>query len=72
MQKMSVSERKAHIEKLRKERDEARKEIQDLEKKIAAFTAEETLKQGDNLTLDKVMQDAVVEQAKEKGFVFEK
>ncbi len=72
MQKMSVSERKAYIEKLRKERDEARKEIQDLEKKIAAFTAEETLKQGDNLTLDKVMQDAVVEQAKGKGFVFEK
>ncbi len=72
MQKMSVSERKAYIEKLRKERDDARKEIQDLEKKIAAFTAEETLKQGDNLTLDKVMQDAVVEQAKGKGFVFEK
>ncbi len=72
MQKMSVPERKAHIEKLRKERDDARKEIQDLEKKIAAYTAEETLKQGDNLTLDKVMQDAVVEQAKKKGFVFEK
>ncbi len=72
MKKMSVSERKTYIEKLRKERDDARKEIQELEKKIATFTAEETLKQGDNLTLDKVMQDAVVEQAKEKGFVFEK
>ena len=71
MQKMSVSERKAYIEKLRKERNDARKEIQELEKKIAAYTAEETLKQGDNLTLDKVMQDAVVEQAKDKGFVFE-
>ncbi len=70
MQKMSIPERKAHIEKLRKERDDAKKEIQDLEKKIATFTAEETLKLGDNLTLDKVMQDAVVEQAKEKGFVF--
>ena len=71
MQKMSVSERKAYIEKLRKERNDARKEIQELEKKIAAYTAEETLKQGDNLTLDKVMQDAVVKQAKDKGFVFE-
>ena len=71
MQKMSVSERKAYIEKLRKERNDARKEIEELEKKIAAYTAEETLKQGDNLTLDKVMQDAVVEQAKDKGFVFE-
>lgn len=72
MKKMSVSERKAYIEKLRKEREDVRKEIQDLEKKIAAFTAEEVLKQGDNLTLDKVMQDAVVEQAKGKGFIFEK
>jgi hypothetical protein len=72
MKKMSVEERKIYIEKLRKVRTDARKEIQELEKKIAAFTAEETLKQGDNLTLDKVMQDAVVEQAKEKGFVFEK
>lgn len=71
MQKMSVSERKAYIEKLRKERNDARKEIEELEKKIAAYTAEETLKQGDNLTLDKVMQDAVVKQAKDKGFVFE-
>jgi hypothetical protein len=72
MQKMSVAERKTHIEKLRKERDEARKEIAELEKKIALFTAEEVKKQGEGLTLDKVMQDAVVEQAKEKGFVFEK
>lgn len=72
MKKMSVTERKAYIEKLRKEREDVRKEIQDLEKKIAAFTAEEVLKQGDNLTLDKVMQDAVVEQAKGKGFIFEK
>ena len=71
MQKMSVSERKAYIEKLRKERNDARKEIEELEKKIATYTAEETLKQGDNLTLDKVMQDAVVKQAKDKGFVFE-
>jgi hypothetical protein len=72
MQKMSVAERKTYIEKLRKERDDTRKEIAELEKKIAVFTAEEVTKQGDNLTLDKVMQDAVVEQAKEKGFVFEK
>ena len=72
MKKMSVAERKTYIEKLRKERDDARKEIAELEKKIAIFTAEEAKKQGDNLTLDKVMQDAVVEQAKEKGFIFEK
>ncbi len=71
MQKMSVPERKAYIEKLRKERQDARKEIQELEKKIATYTAEEILKLGDNLTLDKVMQDAVVEQAKGRGFVFE-
>ena len=71
MQKMSIDERKTYIEKLRKERDDARKEIVELEKKIAVFTAEEVKKQGDYMTLDKVMQDAVVEQAKAKGFVFE-
>ena len=72
MQKMSATERKTHIEKLRKERDDAKKEIVELEKKIALFTAEEVKKQGNNLTLDKVLQDAVIEQAKGKGFVFEK
>jgi hypothetical protein len=72
MKKMSVTERTAYIEKLKKEREAISKEIQETEKKIQDFTATELKKSGESLTLDKVMQEAVVEQAKVKGFKFEK
>jgi hypothetical protein len=71
MKSMSDAERKAYIDKMKKERELVSKEIQETEKKIQDFTAKELKKNGDNMTLDKVMQEAVVEQAIAKGFKFE-
>jgi hypothetical protein len=71
MKKMSEKERKGYIEKLKRERDVISKEIQETEKKIQEFTTKELQKSGESMTLDKVMQEAVVEQAKVKGFMFE-
>ncbi len=71
MQQMSSEERVKYVEKMATERAALQKEIQDLEKKIKEFTAAERLKQGEDLTLDKVMNEAVVEQAKSKAFIFE-
>jgi hypothetical protein len=71
MQKMSSDERKKYIEKLSKEREVVKKEIQELEKKIQDFTAKERGKEGETLTLDKVMEEAVVAKAIAQGFKFE-
>jgi hypothetical protein len=71
MKKMSADERKKYIEKLSKEREAVKKEIQDIEKKIQDFTAKEMKKEGETLTLDKVMEEAVVAQAISQGFKFE-
>jgi hypothetical protein len=71
MKKMSIEKRKAYIEKLSKEREAVKKEIQETEKKIQDFTAKEMKKEGETLTLDKVMEEAVVAQALAQGFKFE-
>ena len=71
MKQMSEKERKVYLDTLKKERDAISKEIQETEKKIQDFTAKELQKSGETMTLDKVMQEAVVEQAKAKGFKFE-
>lgn len=61
------------IERLRAERQAIRKELAELEKQMAAFIASETIKQGNSeTTLDNVLIQAVVDQAKAKGFVFER
>ena len=71
MQKMSGEERKTYIEKLSKEREAVKKEIQEIDKKIQDFTVKEMKTKGETLTLDKVMEEAVVAQALAQGFKFE-
>ena len=66
------AEIKKEIARLGAEREEIRKELAELEKKMSAYIAEETKKQvGGEETLDLVLIQAVVDQAKAKGFVFE-
>lgn len=68
----SKAEISKEIERLRAERQAIRKELAELEKQMAAFIAAETIKQGNSeTTLDNVLIQAVVDQAKAKGFVFE-
>lgn len=65
------AEIKKEIARLGAEREEIRKELAELEKKMSAYIAEETKKQvGGEETLDLVLIQAVVDQAKAKGFVF--
>ncbi|HLP95893.1 MAG TPA: hypothetical protein VK168_17750 [Saprospiraceae bacterium] len=62
---------KKEIERLSKERDAIKKELAEQEKMMALFIAEETSKKaGSSETLDNVLINAVVEQAKAKGFSF--
>ena len=67
----SKAEITKEIERLKTERQAVRKELADLEKQMSAFIAEETKKQGaGETTLDNVLIQAVVDQAKLKGFIF--
>lgn len=70
MQAMSTQERKDYIAKLRKEREDVKKQIQDIDKKIRDFVAAEEKKNPAANTLDNVMLQAVTDQAKAKGFEF--
>ena len=70
MKGMDTKQRKEYIEKLRKERESIQKEMQDLDKKIRDYVAEEEKKNPEKNTLDNVMLKAVTEQAKAKGFEF--
>ena len=56
--------------RLKTERAAIRKELLDLEKKIYAYVLEEKKKKAATQTLDNVLIEAVVEQAKAAGFVF--
>lgn len=59
------------IADLKSDREAVQRELAELEKKMAAYIAEETKKQGsDETTLDNVLIQAVVEQARAKGFDF--
>lgn len=66
----SPEELKATIEQLKTERSAIRKELLDLEKKIDVYQAAERKKMSDTQTLDNVLIEAVVDQAKAKGFAF--
>lgn len=72
LQKIEPAQRKVYLEKLKKERAEIQSEMLELEKKIRLYSEEERKKQGDDLTLDKVMEKTVTEQAIQKGFSFDK
>lgn len=67
----SKPEIKKEIERLKTEREAIQKELADLERQMSAYIAEETKKQGaSETTLDNVLIQAVVDQAKAKGFLF--
>ncbi len=73
MRKMTVEERKAYVEKKRKERAELQKKINDLNeqrKKYVAQKMKELSGKGED-TLDSAMIKAIREQAKKKQFRFE-
>src|SRR5581483_5388183 len=67
MQKMSLEEKKAFLEKKTKERDELRAKVVELAKKRDAYIADEKKKHGEKDGLDTVAKEALEEQAKKKG-----
>lgn len=72
MKKMSKPERRQYLDKMKKQREEIQKEIQDLTAERDKFVAQKKKElTGDN-TLDAVMIKAVREQAEKKSFEFEK
>lgn len=64
------AELKAAIEQLSAERAAVQEELKTLEKDMQAYITEEMKKQSATQTLDNVLIEAVVEQAKGKGFEF--
>lgn len=68
LQGKSEAEVRQEIARLRSDRESIRKEIADLEKKMDDFIAEESKKQSATQTLDQVLIQTVVDQAKGKGF----
>jgi hypothetical protein len=70
---MSKDEIEKKIVQLTEERSLIKKELAEMEKKMALYMAEESNKQsGDTETLDNVLIQTVVEQAIAKGFSFPK
>jgi hypothetical protein len=71
MQNMSTKERKAYVKKKSQERKEIQEQIRILDEKAKAFVASKQKENAESLTLDKVMIDAVREQAISKNYQFE-
>ena len=71
MQKMSVQERKAYVDKMEKEREQIQNKINKLNDERSKYIAQKMLEnKGDN-TLDVVMLKTIREQAKQKNYKFE-
>ncbi|MDP6958752.1 MAG: hypothetical protein QF645_08060 [Planctomycetota bacterium] len=69
MQKMTMSERKAYLEKKSKEREEVRKMILELSKKRQDFIKKALENKGTRDSFDQVVEKALREQAAKKGIV---
>jgi hypothetical protein len=67
MKKMTVEERKAHLEKKGKEREQLRAKIVEISKKRDEFLAEELKKRGAKDSFDSSVLEALSEQAGKKG-----
>jgi len=67
LKKMTPEERKAHLEKKSKEREELRTKIVELSKKRDEFLAEELRKRGAKDSFDSSVLEALSEQAAKKG-----
>ena len=72
MREMTMAERKAHIEKMAKERAALQKRIAELGRKRTDFIAAEIKKRGpdDKQSLDAALRAAIREQASRNGFTF--
>ena len=71
LRKLSVDERKAHIEKKTAEREALQKELRELAGARGKFVAEKMKEQSKDNTLGKAVTGAVREQAAKKGVTFE-
>jgi hypothetical protein len=72
MQKLSVEERKAYLDKKTAERAELQKKISELGQQRATYIAEKSKEQAKDSTLGAAVTTAVREQAQQKGVTFEK
>ena len=72
MRAMSVEERKAHVEKKSKERDELQGKVKDLSKKREAHITEELKKQGNEDAFDVVVKKTLNKQMEKAGLKVEK
>jgi hypothetical protein len=70
MKGKSKAEISEEIKLMQKRRIELRKQLIELEKKMNIYTAEVSKNQSETKTLDNVLIEALVEQAKVKGFMF--
>ncbi|MFQ5809288.1 MAG: VWA domain-containing protein, partial [Armatimonadota bacterium] len=73
MRKMTLPQRKAHIEKMAAERSKLQKQIGELGRTRSDFIAAEIKKRGlgDDQSLDAALRAAIREQAAKNGFRFE-
>lgn len=72
MQKMSVKERKAYVDKMEKEREQIQNKINKLSDERSKYVAQKMLKNKNDNTLDAVMIKTIREQAKQKNYTFSK
>lgn len=72
MQKMSVEERKAYVEKMSKEREALQNKINKLNDERSKYVAQKMLENKNDNTLDAVMIKTIREQAKQKNYSFGK
>jgi hypothetical protein len=72
MQKMSVQERKAYVDKMEKEREQIQNKINKLNDERSKYVAQKMLKNKNDNTLDAVMIKTIREQAKQKNYTFSK
>ncbi|HMN17145.1 MAG: VWA domain-containing protein [Ignavibacteriota bacterium] len=72
MKKMSISERKAYIDKMSKEREKIQTKINKLNEERSKYISQKMLDNKNTNTLDAVMIKTIREQAKQKNYSFSK
>lgn len=72
MQKMSVEERKAYVDKMSKEREALQNKINKLNDERSKYVAQKMLENKNDNTLDAVMIKTIRDQAKQKNYSFGK
>jgi len=72
MKNMSITERKAYIEKMAKNREDIQNKINKLNDERSKYVAQKMLENKNDNTLDAVMIKTIREQAKQKNYFFDK